>query len=131
MPNWEAIQLKARHLIEEAIRLLRSGISEAEVLAEATAHATKLHVSLRKNRLDKYKLLHELGAEVALALEADVRVVTVTEAMKEKTTAVRRLDQEMERAEEALAKISVVRKDTLPPPSEPTPPLSPPSGGAA
>ncbi|MFA4875269.1 MAG: hypothetical protein WC956_06445 [bacterium] len=116
MPQWDEIQARARKLIDEGLKLLRAGMSDAEYLAEATATAAKLHVALRRNRLDKYRLLHEIGKEVCAAVEADpaLRQISITESISDEIARSRALDEEMKRAEAHISGLSVVRKPASP-----------------
>ncbi len=111
MPQWNEVQEKARKLIDEGMRLLRSGMSDAEFLAEATASAAKLHVSIRKNRYDKYRALHDLGVIVKKACDDGRESITVTPEMKHIVEQVKNLDAEVERAEVSAAQLTVVRKE--------------------
>jgi hypothetical protein len=115
MPKWEEIQAKAKRLIEEGLRLLRSGMSEAEFLAEATADATRLNVEVRRCRFERYKAIHALGTEVLHSAGAgpDAAHVRLTASMKSLISKAHALEEEARRAEEKASKITVVKK--LPP----------------
>ncbi|MFH1829425.1 MAG: hypothetical protein ABH871_01440 [Pseudomonadota bacterium] len=114
MPSWEEVQIHAKKMIEEGMRILRSGMSEASFLAESTAEAAKLHVSLRHNRLDRYKALHELGRMVCDKAEAGAAAsqLTLTEEMKKKIKQVSGLDDEAQKFEAEIAKLTIIRKET-------------------
>jgi hypothetical protein len=116
MPQWEEIQVRARKLIDEAFKLLRTGMTDAEYLAEATANAAKLHMAIRRNRLDKYRLLHDLGEEVcdAAGRDPEARQLRLTESMAGKIGRSRALDEEAKRAEDHITQLTVVRKPKSP-----------------
>jgi hypothetical protein len=119
MVQWEEIQAKAKKLIDEGFRLLRMGIGDAEYLAEATANAAKLHMAVRRNRLDKYRLLHEVGEEVCNTLMENptAREIQVTQSITDKIARAHSLDEEAKRAEERIANLTVIKQ-----PESPNPP---------
>lgn len=113
MAHWEEIQVKAKILVEEALKVLKSGATEAEFLAGTTANAAKLHIGTKKARLNKYKLLHELGDLVyeKASSSAEMTSMGITQKMKDIIRRVEALDDEIERTEKRLSKFSVVKKD--------------------
>jgi len=114
MSSWEEIQVHAKKMIEEGMRIMRSGMSEASFIAESTAEATKLHVSLRRNRLDRYKALHELGRMVCDEVDVDKPTdqFTLTNNMKKKIKEVSYLDKEACDFEAEIAKLTIINKQT-------------------
>ena len=116
MPQWDEIQARARKLIDEAFKLLRTGMTDAEYLAEATANAAKLHMAVRRNRLDKYRLLHDIGEEVCAAAEKQpgAHSIAVTDSISDKIARSRALDDEARRAEDHITQLTVVRKPASP-----------------
>lgn len=119
MTQWSEIQEKARKLIDEGMRLLRSGMNDAEYLAEATASAAKLHMTIRKNRIEKYRVLHDMGAQLHGQLLSGAGQ-DVSQELKALSERVRRLDEEAAAAEGEVAQLTVVRKGP-PPTDKPTP----------
>lgn len=120
MKQWNEVQIKARKMIDDGLKLLRSGMNEAEFLAEATASAAKLHVTLHRNRLDKYRALHDIGLEVFNTLEKDLEAKTIyiTPSIEEKIDRVREMDDESSRTERQISKLSVSKKEKRPPTSD-------------
>lgn len=110
MSNWETMQSKVKVLIDDAFKLIKSGASEAEYLAGATASAAKLHMTLRKNQIEKYKLLHELG-EIAFEQMGSGKEFKPTKRIGEIVEAVSKMESENAAVDKELAKISVVKKD--------------------
>jgi hypothetical protein len=112
MSTWEEIQAHAKRMIEEGMRILRSGMSDASFLAESTAEAAKLHVTLRRNRLDRYKAMHELGELVCedIGHNDAITQITLSDEMRKKIKAVRDFDEEAQKFEEAISKLTVIRK---------------------
>jgi len=108
MKNFEEMQKKAKNLMEEALTLLKSGMVEAEFLAEKTASATKLHVQAKKCQLEKYKSLYKLG-ELVLN-DADKPNFKLTKPMKDIVSKVNDLNVALKEAEGALKKFTVVNK---------------------
>lgn len=113
MAHWEEMQIKAKMLLEEALKVLKSGATEAEFLAGTTASAAKLHIGTKRARLDKYKLLHELGEHVYEKASSPSAPASlgITQAMKDIVRRVEAIDDEVKRAEKKLSKFSVVKKD--------------------
>ncbi len=120
MPTWEEIQIHAKKMIEEGMRILRSGMNEASFLAESTAEAAKLHVSLRRNRLDRYKALHELGRIVCDEVGVDIPAgqLTITDKMKKKIKEVNDLDKEAHEFEAEIEKLTIINKSAVKEPKE-------------
>jgi hypothetical protein len=110
MSNWENMQARLKVIIEDALKFIKSGASEAEHLAGATAQATKLHVTIRKNQIDKYKKLHELGEIVHTELQKGPGDIKATKKINDISEVVKKMDYESAQAYEALGKISVVSK---------------------
>lgn len=113
MPSWDEIQVHAKKMIEEGMRILRSGMTEASFLAESTAEAARLHVSLRRNRLDRYKALHELGRMVCDKVKKSTASsqLTLTDEMKKKIKDVGSLDDEAQKFEAEISKLTIIRKE--------------------
>ncbi len=120
MTQWNEIQEKARKLIDEGMRLLRSGMNDAEYLAEATASAAKLHMTIRKNRIEKYRVLHDMGAQLHGSILAGSAPQGISQELRSLSERVRRLDEEAAAAEGEVAQLTVVRKGQ-PPTDKPTP----------
>ncbi len=111
MPQWEEMQARARKLIDEGLKLLRSGVSDAEYLAEATANAAKMHIAVRRNRLEKYRLLHDIGEEISNSSQLSAGgSIPVTNSIAEKIARVYALDEEANKVEEHISNLSIVKK---------------------
>lgn len=112
MAHWEEIQVKAKMLVEEALKVLKSGATEAEFLAGTTASAAKLHIGAKKALLDKYKLLHGLGELVyeKASSSAESASMGITQRMKDIIRQIQSIDDEIARTEKRLSKFSVVKK---------------------
>jgi len=119
MPTWEEIQVHARKFIDEGMKILRSGVHEASYLAEATAKSADLHVSLRRNRLDRYKAVHQIGIYVCDEVECDPNKAEIglTENIKKTMMHVKDLDEEARAFEEQISKLTVVKKEEKKPQS--------------
>jgi len=116
MPAWEEIQIHARKFIDEGIKMLRSGMSEASFLTEITAKSANLHVSLRRNHSERYKTVHEIGklfCDEALSNPAASQV-KVTAPIKNKMEKVRKLDQEAADFEREISRLTVTKKEKTP-----------------
>lgn len=113
MASWEEIQAHAKKLIEEGMKLLRSGMTEASYLADATAKAANLEVTYRRNRLERYQAVHEIGNFVCQEVEFDHTKdsVTLTDHIKQTMEKVIALDEEAGRFEAEISKLTVIRKD--------------------
>lgn len=112
MPNWEEIQKHAKKMIDEGMNMLRSGMTEASYLADATAKAANLHVALRRNQLERYKAVHEIGKFVCEEVEYDhtKEQVRLTDHIKKKMEQVIALDDEARQFEAEISKLTVIRK---------------------
>jgi|GEM_PF-1972701 len=112
MPTWENMQTNARKLMAEGITLLRAGAHEAAFIAGTTASAAKLHMTIRKNRLEIYRELHDLGQLLFEAMSAKPvpGSIPITTEMRGLIQRVRELGEEAERAQKELNKFSVVKK---------------------
>lgn len=112
MPTWEEIQVHARKFIDEGMKMLRSGMSEASYLADATAKAANIHVSLRRNRYERYRQVHEIGKFVCDEAHCDPQTVDIklTDDIKKKMVLVRALDDEAHAFEKNISKLTVIKK---------------------
>jgi len=113
MPHWEEMQVKAKTLIEEALKVLKAGASEAEHLAGTTASAAKLHMTIKRSRIEKYRLLHEVGNAVYEKVGSAGTAgnnVELSKQVKDLIGQVKNLDDEIDRAEKKLSNFSVVSK---------------------
>ena len=112
MPKWDEIQKHASRIISEGVKLLKSGMSEAEYIAEATAESAKLHVTVRRNRFDMYKALHDLGQKVfdAASKGPSAHDFKLTDAMTKLISKVNALEGEAKKAEAKISKLSITKK---------------------
>ena len=111
MPKWDEIQKHANKIIAEGVKLLKSGMSEAEYIAEATAASARLHVTVRKDRFDTYKAMHDLGQKVhAAAAKSAGGEVKLTDPMLKLIKRVNSLERDAKAAEAKIAKLTVTKK---------------------
>ena len=111
MPKWDEVQKHANKIIAEGVKLLKSGMSEAEYIAEATAASARLHVTVRKSRFDMYKVLHDLGQRVhAAAAKSAGGEVRLTEPMQKLIKRVNSLERDAKAAEARISKLSITKK---------------------
>jgi len=117
MPRWDEIQVRAKKLIDEGMKLLRSGMTEASYLADATAKAANLHVSLRQNRFARYKAVHEIGKLVCDEIECDPQKaeVRLTGNIRKMMAEVVALDEEAKGFEAEIEKLTVIKKESSKP----------------
>ncbi len=109
MPKFEDMQVKAKALIEEALTLLKSGMSEAEFIAGKTAAAARLHMKSKQSRIEKYRLLHELG-ELFHAAILDGEPVQTNKRMKEISQQVAKLDEFLANTAKKISSLTVTTK---------------------
>lgn len=114
MPQWNEIQTHAKKIIDEGIKLLRTGMTEAEYIAEATAESAKLHIASRKDRLNIYKLLHELGHKVYHSASKDpsMRELKLTDAMLKIMQKVEKLERNIKSCEAKIAKLTITKRSS-------------------
>ncbi len=111
MPKWDEIQKHANRIIAEGVKLLKSGMSEAEYIAEATAASARLHVTVRKSRFDMYKALHDLGQKVHdAAAKSAGGEVKLTEPMLKLMKRVDSLERDAKAAEARISKLSITKR---------------------
>ncbi len=113
MSNWQEVQAKAKVMVEEALKILKAGAEDAEIIAGKTASAAKLHVAIKKNQVTRLKLLNELGSLVfdkADQAGKDALSIDLTAKMKEHIARLRHLQKEIRRDEAKLTKFTVVKK---------------------
>jgi antirestriction protein ArdC len=112
MPTWEEVQIHAKKLIDEGIKMLRSGVHEASYLVDATAKSADLHVSLRRNRYDRYKAVHEIGKYVCDEVHCDPSKaeIRITDHINKEIVYVKALDDEARAFEEQISKLTVTKK---------------------
>lgn len=113
MPTWEEIQVHARKFIDEGMKMLRSGVHEASYLVDATAKSADLHVSLRRNRFDRYKAVHEIGKYVCDEVHCDPNKaeIRLTDHIKKTMMHVKALDDEADMFEKQISKLTVIKKE--------------------
>jgi len=118
MPKWEDVQKRANKLISEGMKLLKSGMSEAEYIAEAAAESTRLHVVVRRSRFDRYKALHDLGQKAydASVKAAPARQIELTDSMTKLISRVKALEAESRAAQEKIGGLSITKKEAPKPP---------------
>ncbi|HQG13519.1 MAG TPA: hypothetical protein PLT05_04055 [bacterium] len=112
MPKFEDMQVKAKTLIEEALALLKSGMSDAEFIAGKTAAAAKLHIKSKQGRIEKYRLLHELG-ELFHAAILDGKPVQISKRMKEISQQVAKLDKLLASTTKKISSLTVTTKTAV------------------
>lgn len=112
MPQWNEMQERARRLIEEGLQLLKSGAHEAGFIAETTASAARLHMVVRQNQFEKYKLLHDLGEALYKKCPRGrvARTIDLSDGMISMIDRAGHMDDAMHAAEVKLSKFSIVRK---------------------
>ena len=113
MSTWEEIQIHAKRFIDEGIRMLRSGMHEASYLADATAKSANLHVTLRRNRLERYMTVHEIGKYVCDEIRCDPgkAEVQLTDNIRKQMMQVKALDDEAGAFEKEISKLTVIKKE--------------------
>ena len=109
MPKFEDMQVKAKALIEEALTLLKSGMNEAEFIAGKTATAARLHMKSKQSRIEKYRLLHELGELFHAALLAGEPVQT-SKRMKDISQQIAKLDEFIANTAKKISSLTVTTK---------------------
>ena len=116
MPTWEEIQVHAKKFIDEGIKMLRSGAHEASYLVDATAKSADMHVSLRRNRLDRYMAVHQIGIYVCDEVKCDQNKadIQLTDNIKKTMMHVKDLDEEARVFEEHISKLTVTKKEKKP-----------------
>ncbi|MBT3181930.1 MAG: hypothetical protein HN337_05405 [Deltaproteobacteria bacterium] len=116
MPHWNEMQVKAKELIEEGLKILKNGVSEAEVIAGKTADAAKLHMQAKKCRIEKYRALHELGDLIFEKYETQNKPqnIELTKHMRELLSQVDKLDDTVASVEKKLSKFTVATKKSAP-----------------
>ena len=112
MPNWEEIQTHAKRFIDEGMKMLHAGMNEASYLAEATAKAANLHVSLRRNRYDRYRVVHEIGRYVSdeCMNDSSKNEIKLTDNIRKKMDEVKALDEYAREFEAEMSKLTVTNK---------------------
>lgn len=112
MPHWEEMQVKAKVLMEEALKVLKAGMGDAEMIAGKTAAAARLHMQTRRSRIEKYRILHELGDLLYEKYETSSQPgqIELTKHMKDLLGQTRNLDQVIEGCEKKLNKFSITKK---------------------
>jgi len=111
MPKWDEIHKHANKIIAEGVKLLKSGMSEAEYIAEATAASTRLHVTVRRSRFDMYKAMHDLGQKVYdVAAKSAGNEVKLTEPMLKLMKRVDSLERDAKTAETRISKLSITKR---------------------
>ena len=110
MPHWEDMHIRAKKMIEEGLMLLRTGAHDVEFLANTTASAAKLHMTVRKNQLERYRVLHDLGRHVFEASKKGGAAIPLTPDIKGLIKRTQDLDSAAQRAEKELEKFTVVNK---------------------
>jgi|GEM_PF-309053 len=112
MAQWDNIQKGAKKIIDEGLKLLRSGMSEAEYIAEATAESTRLHIISRRNRFDMYKAVHDLGYKVyeAALKNPSAKEVALSDGMKRTIANIGKMEAEAKKAEASISKLTVTNK---------------------
>lgn len=120
MTKWNEIQEQAKKLIDEGMHALKSGFTEAEFLAGATASATKLHMDAGRRRFELYRVLHDLGAVLysAVASSPHLARIELTPAMKALINNARALGETVAEDERQLGLFSVVKREGAPPTGE-------------
>ncbi len=116
MPHWNEMQVKAKELIEEGLKILKSGVNEAEYIAGKTADAAKLHMQAKKCRIEKYRTLHELGDLIFEKYETNSKPqnLELTKHMKGLLTQVNKFDKTIDDAEKKLSKFTIATKKSTP-----------------
>ncbi|MBN1282461.1 MAG: hypothetical protein JXA24_01640 [Proteobacteria bacterium] len=112
MPKLEQIQKRAKRMMDDGLKLLRAGMSEAEYIAGAAAESARLHIASRSDRIDIYKALHELGLKVYQAASKDpgLREVRLTDAMMKVVSRVAALEREVRACESRISKLTITKK---------------------
>lgn len=64
MQNFSEIQDRAKKLIDEGLKILKTGVKDAELIAGSTASAAGLHMEAGRSRLMMHRIFYELGRAV-------------------------------------------------------------------
>ena len=110
MSNWDEVQVKAKALIEEALKVLKSGAKDAELIAGKTASSAKIHVAIKKNQIEKLKLLNELGEAVFKSANECEEEFILSNKMKGIINKIAEIDNDIKRDTAKLEKFTVVKK---------------------
>lgn len=116
MPNWDEVQVKAKMLISEGMELLKTGMHEAGFIAGTTANAAKLHANAGKHKIELYRTLHDLGQLLFDAIDESPMSgsINISDKMSELFGKASGLEKLVQKEEESLKKISVVKKKETP-----------------
>ena len=108
--KFDSLQHKTANLIEESMRVLRGGLSEARRLIHVTADATKLHIEKESRVLVTHREYHRLGEEVYRALKGNhgVDQLTLNETMRDIIKRIGAAEDEISRSNSLLKHLSVV-----------------------
>ncbi|MFH0800748.1 MAG: hypothetical protein V2A66_11310 [Pseudomonadota bacterium] len=119
MPNWSEMQARARKLINEGLEIVKTGAHEAGFLAETTASAARLKMDEGKNRLEMYRSLYVLGAEIYEAMKRNPGATTlaITERIEHLYAQTKRFDDTARDDGRELDLFTVVKKAAPPSPS--------------
>lgn len=106
----DRIQQKTSNFIEESVRVLRGGLSEARRLIHVTADATKLHIEKESRVLVTHREYHRLGEEVYRALKGGQGAgpLTLNETMRDIIKRIGAAEEEISRSNSLLKHLSVV-----------------------
>lgn len=64
MQNFNEIQDRAKKLIDEGLKILKTGVKDAELIAGSTAAAAGLHMDAGRSRIMMHRIFYELGRAV-------------------------------------------------------------------
>jgi hypothetical protein len=106
--TWER---QARKIINDGVKNLRTRINEATTLAETTAEVAKLHVTVKRNQINRFKVLYDLGKAVWDAFPSDdaTRELHLTDHIIETAHRMRSLDEESRSAEGRISSRPMLR----------------------
>lgn len=112
MTRWDKIQERARKLINEGMTLLKSSAHDAELLAETTTSAAKLHMDVGRKRIELYRTLHDLGTavyEASIEGQPEAFALPITPVMKDLISKVGDIVRASEEDAKRIKHISVVK----------------------
>ncbi len=106
----DRLQHKTVNLIEESMRVLKGGFSEARRLIHVTADATKLHIEKESRVLITHREYHRLGEEVYRAVKGDrgAGPLALNETMRDIIKRIAAAEEEISRSNSLLKHLSVV-----------------------
>ena len=114
MARWDEMHERAKKLISEGMTLIKSGVHDAEFIAETTANAARLHMDAGRKRYELYRMLHDVGAMLLSECSAHPgeRRIELPLSLMDAIDSARRLSAAIEEDESKLDNFSIVRGES-------------------